>query len=130
MKAMAPVDVDHLGRVDEELLVRVHGEQHVAHVCLEQKHLTLLSGRKKRQGTCACLPLMYPNPSGPISNFLAYDRRDLHRLLLFLYIVDIVVPFLIPGFLVLFLHSYIVFFLVNSSCSHVSQEIWTLVKPS
>ena len=89
VKAMAPVDVDHLGRVDEELLVRVHGEQHVAHVCLEQKHLTLLSGRKKRQGTCACLPLMYPNPSGPISNFLAYDRRDLHRLLLFL---DIVVP--------------------------------------
>ena len=35
VKAMAAVDVDHLGRVNEQLLVRVHREQHVAHVRLE-----------------------------------------------------------------------------------------------
>ena len=42
VKAMAPVDVDHLGRVDEQLLVGVHRQQHVAHVRLrkEQNHLT------------------------------------------------------------------------------------------
>ena len=35
VKAMAPVDVDHLGRVDEQLLVGVHRQQHVAHVRLK-----------------------------------------------------------------------------------------------
>ena len=37
VEAVAAVDVDHLGRVQLELLVGVHGYQHVADVGLELK---------------------------------------------------------------------------------------------
>ena len=85
VKAMAAVDVDHLRRVDEELLVRVHGQQHVAHVRLqrrrEQNHLTNCMcvkrncGRKEGHVPADNVSQSHKEymQSGPTSNFLAYD---------------------------------------------------------